>query len=59
MTPEGRHCAICGKPGGHPLKAALKLLGVPGSYAHSDCITKTRKALAKAALAAQRERRMT
>jgi hypothetical protein len=52
---KGRHCVICGKPGGQALTLALKALGVPGNYAHSDCITRTRKTLAKAALAAQRE----
>jgi hypothetical protein len=44
MKHPGRHCVICGKPGGHPLTAALKLLGVPGNYAHSDCIAQTRRA---------------
>lgn len=39
---KGRHCVICHRPGGTPLGAALRALGITGYYAHADCVAKER-----------------
>lgn len=48
ITLKGRHCAVCGKPGGSGQTIALRALGYgkgsPGIlYAHGNCVPAERK----------------